>query len=113
MRSISSIAPAILDNLRYWQLFLDDKEINNFLRNEGNYKDASIDCDYDDDESEIEVNHMEILKLKDNIIRKGIIPLEELFDQNDVARKPSLVPKYKGVEDVNLGIADKPKFLKL
>ena len=48
--------PAILDNLRYWQVFWNDKEINDFLQNEGNYKDASIDHDHDDDEPEIEVN---------------------------------------------------------
>ena len=105
--------PTVLDNLRYWQVFWDDKEINTFVKNEGNYKDASIDVDYDTDELEIEVNQMEILQLKDNIIPKGLIPLEELFDQDDVARKPSLVPTDKGVEDVNLGTSDKPKFMKL
>jgi len=56
---------------------------------------------------------MEVLQLKDNVIPKGLIPLEELFDHDDVARKPSLVPMDKGVEDVNLGIAEKPKFVKL
>jgi len=105
--------PTVPNNVRYWQVFLDDKEINIFLQIEGNYKDASIDVDYDTDESEIEVNQMEILQLKDNIIPKGLIPFEELFDQDDVARKPSLVPTDKGVEDVNLGTADKPKFVKL
>lgn len=55
---------------------------------------------------------MEILQLKDNIIPKGLIPLEEIFDQDDVARKPSLVPIDKGVEEVNLGTANKPKFVK-
>jgi len=34
---------------------------------------------------------MELLQLKDNVIPKGLIPLEELFDQDDVAWKPSLV----------------------
>lgn len=53
--------PTVPDNLRYWQVFWDDKEINTFLQNEGNYKDASIDVDYDTDEPEIEVNQMEIL----------------------------------------------------
>jgi len=56
---------------------------------------------------------MDILQLKDNVIPRGLIPLEELFDQDDVAKKPSLVPTEKGVEDVNLGTADKPKFVKL
>lgn len=66
----------VLDNLRYWQAFWDDNEINTFLQNEGNYRDASIGDDYDTDEPEFEVNQMEILQLKDNIIPKGLIPLE-------------------------------------
>ena len=56
---------------------------------------------------------MELLQLKDNIIPRGPIPLEELFYQDDVARKPTLVHTEKGVEDVNLRIADKPKLVKL
>ena len=56
---------------------------------------------------------MEVLQLKDNIIPRGIIPLEELFDQDDVVRKPTLVPTNKGVEDVNLGTVDQPKLVKL
>lgn len=105
--------PIVLDNLRYWQVFWDDKEINAFLQNEGSYKDASIDIYYDTDELKIKVNQMEILQLKDNIIPKGLIPLEELFDQDDVARKTSLVPIDKSVEDVNLGTTKKPEFVKL
>ena len=56
---------------------------------------------------------MEDLQLKDNIIPRGLTPLEELFDQDDVVRKLTLVPTNKGVEDVNLGIADQPKLVKL
>jgi len=56
---------------------------------------------------------MEILQLNENIIPKGLIPLEEIVDQDDVARKLSLVPIDKGVEDINLGTVDKPKFVKL
>jgi len=56
---------------------------------------------------------MEVLQLKDNVIPKGLIPLEELFDQDDVAQKPSLTPTEKGVEDVNIGLAENPKMVKL
>lgn len=56
---------------------------------------------------------MEVLQLKDNVISKGLIPLEELFDQDDVARKPTLWPTEKGVEDVNIGSAENPKMVKL
>lgn len=94
-------------------MFWDDNEINSFLQNEWKFKDASIDDDYDTDEQEIEVNQTDALQLKDNIILRGIIPLEELFNQDDVARRLSLVPTDKGVEDVNLRTADKPKLVKL
>ena len=56
---------------------------------------------------------MEVLQLKDNIIPKGLIPLEELFDQDDVARKLTLRPTEKGVEKVNIGTAENPKMVKL
>jgi len=56
---------------------------------------------------------MDVLQLKDNVIPRGFIPLEELFDQDVVARKPTLVPTDKGVEDVNVGTADQPKLVKL
>ena len=56
---------------------------------------------------------MDVLQLKDNYIPKGLIPLEELFDQDDVARKPTLMPTDEGVEDVNLGTAENPKIVKL
>ena len=56
---------------------------------------------------------MDVLQLKDNIIPKGLIPLEELFDQDDVDRKPTLQPTEKGVEEVNIGTAANPKMVKL
>jgi len=49
---------------------------------------------------------MDVLQLKDNVIPRGIIPLEEFFDQDDVARKETLVSTDKGVEDVNIGTTD-------
>ena len=105
--------PAVPDNQRYWQVFQDDDEIDEFLQNKGKFKDTSIDLEYDDGEVDIEVNQMEVLQLKDNIILKGLIPLEALFDQDDVAWKPSLLPTEKGFEDVNIGSAENPKMVKL
>ena len=36
-----------------------------------------------------------------------------MINKDDVAKKPSLVPTKKGVEDVNLGTPNKPKFVNL
>jgi len=56
---------------------------------------------------------MDVLQLKRNIIPKVLIPLEELFDEDDVARKPTLQPIEKGVEEVNIGKIVNPKMVKL
>ena len=42
-----------------------------------------------------------------------MIPLEEIFDQDDVARKPTLQPTKEGVEEVNIGTTANPKMVKL
>eukprot|EP00253_Pinus_taeda_P025957 PITA_25957 len=56
---------------------------------------------------------MDVLQLKNNVIPKGLIPLEELFDQDDVACKPTLQPTKKGVEEVNIRTTANPKLVKL
>jgi len=99
--------PTVPDNQRCWQAFQDDEEIKDFLQVEGDFKDISIDTEPE------EVNQMDVLQLKDNFIPKGLIPLEELFDQDDVARKPTLRPTEEGVEEVNIGAAENPKMVKL
>ena len=72
-----------------------------------------MDDVYDKDDQIIEAAQDDILHLKDNNIPKGLIPLEDLFDRDDVARKPTLVPMEKGIEDVSIGTMDKPKMIKL
>eukprot|EP00253_Pinus_taeda_P017889 PITA_17889 len=54
-----------------------------------------------------------VAKLKNNVIPKGLIPLEELFDQDDVACKPTLQETEKGIEEVNIGTTANPKLVKL
>jgi len=88
--------PAMPDNQRYWQVFQDNDEIDEFLQNKGKFKDISIDIENDDGDENMEVNQMDVLQLKDNIIPKGLIPSEELFNQDDVAKKTDLVANQKG-----------------
>ena len=40
--------PTVPNNQRYRQVFQDDEEIDEFLQNEGKFKDTSIDVEYDD-----------------------------------------------------------------
>jgi len=54
-----------------------------------------------------------MLQLKNNVIPKGLIPLEELFDQDDIACKPTMQPIEKFVEEVNIRTTANPKLVKL
>jgi hypothetical protein len=53
------------------------------------------------------------LQLKDNILPRGLVPLEELFDFNDVAIKQKIEPTGKDLEDYNIGTDKEPKMIKL
>ena len=45
----------------------------------------------------------EIIQLKNNCIPNGLVPLEKLFDCNDVAKNPKVIPSDTEVEDCNIG----------
>ena len=54
-----------------------------------------------------------ILQLKNNVFPRGLVPLEDLFDFNDVSKKPKIEARGKEVEDCNIGTEEEPKILKL
>lgn len=60
-----------------------------------------------------EKEKFETLQLKDNILPRGFVPLEELFDLNDVAKKPKIEPRGKTIEECNIGSEKYPKMIKL
>ena len=51
--------------------------------------------------------------MKSNHIPRGIIPLENLFYQNDVARDPKMKPTDDVVEKKNIGTEQNPRIIKL
>ena len=53
------------------------------------------------------------MNLKDNFLPKGLAPLEDLFDSDDVAIKPKMEPVRSDIEECNIGIELKPKIIKL
>ena len=55
----------------------------------------------------------DIVQLKSNIIPKDLVPLEKLFDNNDVARSPKITVNEGDVEDCNIGTPEDPKIIKL
>ena len=53
------------------------------------------------------------MQLKNNIIPKVLVPLEKLFDENDVAKNPRITTNDEDVEDCNIGTQKNPKIIKL
>jgi len=53
-----------------------------------------------------------MLQLKNNSIQKGLVPLEKLFDNNDVTHTPKMTPNANGVEDCNIGTGENLKVIK-
>ena len=54
-----------------------------------------------------------ILLLKNNFIFKGLVPLEQFFEKNDVSIKPVVHLTTKYVDKINIGIVEDPKCIKV
>jgi hypothetical protein len=60
-----------------------------------------------------QIAEKDIIQLNTNNILKGLIPLEELFDNNDVAKILGVKPNGEDVHDVNIGMKKDPKVVKI
>jgi hypothetical protein len=116
--------PKVHDNINYWQYFEDDKQIESFLKMDGEFASLNIDEEYcceeedvvvlaNDDYFKNQIVGKDIMQLKNNIIPKGLVPLEKLFDNNDVAKSPKITVNDGDVEDCNIGTQEDPKIIKL
>lgn len=54
-----------------------------------------------------------MLDLKYTFLPKGLTPLEDLFDSNDVPKNPKMEPVRSDIEECNIGTELKPKMIKL
>ncbi len=114
--------PSIPDNVRYWKVFEEDSEIQRFLQTVQEFSDLIIDGDNliaEQEQENLEQKYHnriaghEIMQLPTNYIPKGLVPLERIFDQNDVPVKPPDKQNSEEVVDCNLGTSENPKFVKI
>jgi ribonuclease HI len=123
--------PTVSDNIRYWQVFGNDDQIEDFLQCKNDFECTNIDLENEDENvnrSDFEndsVNSVDlgelgddeletdILHLKSNVLPRGLVPLEDLFDFNDVAKKPKIEASGQEVEYCNIGTEEKPRMVKL
>lgn len=78
----------------------------NFTKEEiQDLKEADID--------EMVEGEVEVIDLKDNCLPKGLTPLEDFFDSNDIPNKPKMQPIKVDIEDCNRRTEENPKMIKL
>ena len=82
--------PSMSDNIKHWKIFQDDQHIKKFLECVDDFFENQVDQDQEDCKPienwslENMFARQKIMKLKRNHIPKGLVPLERLFDNNDV-----------------------------
>jgi hypothetical protein len=72
---------------------------------------GSADARSNDDPFQNQIRGRDIIQLKNNIILKGVVPLEKLFDKNGVAKNPNITSNKEDVEDCNIEIEENSKML--
>jgi hypothetical protein len=108
--------PSVPDNVKHWKVFEDDQEIEKFLQSIDDFSTLHIAKDPDEepghhpDELLNKVVDHQIIQLPSNHIPRGQIPLERLFDGNDVAIKGRISGDDADTTECNIVVAANPIF---
>jgi hypothetical protein len=111
--------PFIPDNVKHWKVFEDDHEIKRFLETVEEFSALHIDQDtvseakLDDGNFLSKIAERDIVQLSNNHISKGLVPLERIFDRNDVTLKGKISDDDGDITQCNIGTENEPKFVKL
>jgi hypothetical protein len=111
--------PSIPNNVKHWKVFEDDIEIKIFFETIDEFSSLHIDQDHDsekkphDDVFQNKIANHHIDQLPSNHIPKGLVPLERLFDINDVVVKVKGSTDTADVAECNVGTEEDPKYVKL
>jgi ribonuclease HI len=111
--------PSVPDNVKHWRVFEDDQEIEKFLQSIDHFSASHIDEDPDEEPNRHPgellnkvVDH-QIIQLQSNHMPRGLVPLERLFDGNDVAVKGRVTGDDADTAECNIGTPEEPKLVKL
>ena len=111
--------PSILDNIKHLQVFEDDQQLQKFLECIDEFSKSLIDVGDESSESDDKTSYenmivgQEIIDLKTNHIPKGLVPLERLFDNNDVYLRSSGKIEEENIVDCNIGTSTDSKNVKI
>ena len=111
--------PSVLENVKHWNVFEDDFELERFLQSVDEFLTLHIDQDPDlegipcPEEFVSKIANHQIIQLPSNHIPRGLFPLEILFDGNDVPVKGKVSNEDVDTTECNIGSQEEPRFIKL
>ena len=88
----------------------------------GEFENLKIDQENMNDKkesAELEPTHLtqlagkDIMQLKSNSFPRGLVPLEDIFDSNDLTKSPKVALRDDEVEECNIGTKADPKVIKI
>jgi hypothetical protein len=117
--------PSIPNNIQHWQVFEEDEQVRKFLEMVDNFAKIHADQENQNDptwimqegeytqEFQNKIPNHRMLVLKNNQIPKGLIPLEMLFNHDEIPFNSTLHPKPEEVEDCDIGNKENLRLVKL
>ena len=111
--------PSLPDNVKFWRVFENDDELSKFLQLVDEF------CHIHIDQENLNLEESKQLKLKDkvteqnivqlpsNYIPRGLVPLEELFDHNDMPFNPAKKELDPAIQEQKIGSQSHPKLINL
>ena len=111
--------PSFPDNVQHWKVFEDDDEINRFPKVIDEFSKMQIDQENEaleeNPRSQLrnKIGEDSIVQLASNHIPKGLVPLEKLFDQNDVPYKTAQKEGQSAICKHDIGSLDQPRYINL
>jgi ribonuclease HI len=111
--------PSLLDNVKFWKVFEDDEELVRFLEVIDDFSTLHIDHENENVEKvknpklKNKIGGHDIIQLPNNKIPRGLVPLEKIFDQNDVPLNTDKKEEDPNVFKYNLGDEQCPKTINL
>ncbi len=88
------------DNVKYWKVFEDDDELSRFLQVVDKFSDLHVDQEnlnideFKKPKLKGKIGNHDIVQLPTNYIPRGLVPLDNFFDHNDVPHHPNKKQKF-------------------
>jgi ribonuclease HI len=111
--------PSLPDNVKFWKVFDDGEQLVRFLEVIDEFSTLHIDHENQNIEKikNLKLKNKiwchDIIQLPNNQIPRELVPLENLFDQNDVPLKPDKKEEEPAIFQYNLGDEKCPKTINL